>query len=65
MTDDELWALVVAAEKAMDQALFALQSVSDDEDLAQRAALRDRSAEKMLAFTRLTNQWQKRLRSES
>ena len=65
MNDDVLWELVVAAEKAMDEAQLAQRSAPDNGDLAKRAALRDRVAETTLAFTRLTNQWQKHARGES
>jgi hypothetical protein len=66
MTDDELWALVVAAEKATDEAQLAQRAASSNElNLAERAALRDRVAETALVFTRLTNQWKKRTRGGS
>jgi len=65
MTDDVLWELLVAAQKAMDEAQLAQRSLPDSADLAKRAVLRERVAETTLAFTRLTNQWQKHTRGES
>jgi hypothetical protein len=65
MNDDVLWEHVVAAEKAMDEAQFAQRSSPDNADSGDRAVLRDRVAETTLAFTRLTNQWQKHARGES
>jgi hypothetical protein len=64
-TDDVLWELVVAAQKSLDEAQLAQRSSPDNADLATRARLRDRVAETTLAFTRLTNQWQKHTRGES
>ena len=63
MTADELWALVLAAKREIEQATEAQKATPPDASLAESGELRDRVASATLELMRLERLWRRHSRN--